>query len=62
MTNRTTNVMRMILLVPIVLLLGLTALLYFRKGEFYFPTVVGALVCLVIVLVTKPRQDSGDRN
>jgi len=62
MTNRTTNVVRMILLAAIIVILGLTAFLYFRTGEFYFPGVVVALVCLAIVLVTKPRQDSGDRN
>lgn len=62
MTNRTTNVMRMFLLVLVVLLLGLTAFLYFRTGKFNFSSVVGALGCLVIFLVTKPRQVSGGSN
>jgi hypothetical protein len=59
MTNRTTNVMRKVLPVVIVLLLGLTAFLYFRTGEFYFPSVVVALGCLVIFLVTKPGKSPG---
>lgn len=54
--------MRMILLVPFVLLLGIAALLYFRTGKFDIPSVVGALFCLFIFLVTKPRQVSGGSN
>ena len=62
MTNRSTNAMRMVLLVPIVLLLGLTALLYFRTGKFDLSSVVGALFCLAIFIVTKPKQVSGASN
>jgi hypothetical protein len=54
--------MRIILLVPFVLLLGLTALLYFRTGKFDITTVVGAGFCLAIFILTKPRQVSGGSN
>jgi hypothetical protein len=59
MTNQTTNAMRKILLVPIVLLLGSTAFLYFRTGKFDFTSVMGALFCLAIFLVTKPGRSPG---
>jgi len=62
MTNRNTNAMRMVLLVPFVLLLGITALLYFRTGKFDFTSVVGALFCLAIFIITKPKQVSGRSN
>jgi len=62
MTNRSINVMRMVLLVPIVVLLGLTALLYFRTGKFDLSSVVGAGLCLAVVIITKPKQVSGGSN
>lgn len=62
MTNRTTNAMRMVLLVPFVLLLGITALLYFRTGKFDITSVLGAGFCLFIFIITKPRQVSGGSN
>jgi ribose/xylose/arabinose/galactoside ABC-type transport system permease subunit len=62
MTKQSINAMRIVLLVPIVLLLGLTALLYFRTGKFDLSSVVGAGLCLVIFLVTKPKQVSGGSN
>lgn len=62
MTNRSTNAMRIVLLVAIVLLLGITALLYFRTGKFDISSVVGAGLCLVIFIVTKPKQVSGGSN
>ena len=49
----------MILLAAIIVILGLTAFLYFRTGEFYIPSVVIAGGCLAIIVVMKPRQDSG---
>jgi hypothetical protein len=52
----------MVLLVLIVLLLGLTALLYFRTGKFDLSTVVGAGLCLVIFIVTKRKQVFGGSN
>lgn len=62
MTNRSINAMRMVLLVPIVVLLGITALLYFRTGKFDFSSVLGALSCLFVFIVTKPKQVSGGSN
>jgi len=62
MTNRSINAMRMVLLVPIVLLLGLTALLYIRTGKFDLSSVVGAGLLLAIFIVTKPKQVSGGSN
>jgi hypothetical protein len=54
--------MRMVLLVAIVLLLGLTALLYFRTGKFDLSSVVGAGLLLANFIVTKPKQVSGGSN
>jgi hypothetical protein len=59
MTDRALNMVRMVLLVLSVLLLGVTAYLYLRTGEFNFGSFVVALGCLVIFLVTKRRQASG---
>jgi hypothetical protein len=59
MTNRTTNVMRMILLALVILGLGLTAFLYFRTGKFDFSSIVILGCLLVIFLIMKPRQVSG---
>ena len=53
--------MRMVLLVAIVLLLGITALLYFRTGKFDFTSVFFALFCLFIFIIMKPRQVSGGK-
>ena len=59
MDNQTTNAMRKVLLAPMAMLLGLTAFLYFRTGKFDFTSVVGALFCLFIFIVTKPRRSPG---
>lgn len=49
--------MRMILLVLVFILLAVTAFLYFKSSQFDFLTLVAAIGCLVIYLVTKPRQN-----
>ena len=59
MTDRTLNLVRMILLVLVILLLASTAYLYFQTGKFNFASVVGALGCLVIFLVTGRKQGPG---
>ena len=52
MKNQTLKVARIILLVLIVVLVGLTAYLYFKTGKFDFPPLVAALSCLFIFLIT----------
>ena len=52
MTNETLNLIRMILLAAVVLILALTAILYFKTGEFYFAGFVVAGCCAVIVIIT----------
>ena len=59
MANQALNIARMVLLVLIVLLLGLTAYLYFRTGKFDFGSVIAALGCLVFFLITGRKQVSG---
>ena len=59
MANQALNIVRMILLVLIVLLLGLTVYLYFKTGKFNFGSVVSALGCLVFFLITGRKQVSG---
>jgi hypothetical protein len=52
MKNQTLKVARTILLVLIIVLVGLTAYLYFKNGKFNFSPLVTALGCLVIFLIT----------
>jgi len=59
MANQTLNIMRVILLVLIVLLLGLTAYKYFQTGKFNFESVFAALACLVFFLITGRKQVPG---
>jgi hypothetical protein len=59
MTNKSLGSMRMVLLVLIVLLFGLTAYLYFQTGKFSFASVVIALGCLVVFLVSGRQGASG---
>jgi CHASE2 domain-containing sensor protein len=59
MKNQTLKLARTILLVLVVILIGLTAYLYFKTGKFNFPPVVTALGCLVIFLITGQMRDSG---
>jgi hypothetical protein len=57
--NQTLKLARTILLVLIIILFGLTAYLYFKTGKFNFSTVVTALGCLVIFLITGLKGVSG---
>jgi hypothetical protein len=59
MTNRTMDSIRMILLILVVVLLGLTAYLYFETGKLNFGTVVVALGCLIIFFVTRRKDIAG---
>jgi len=56
MTDRALNSARMILLVLAILLLAVTAYSYFQTVKFNFWSVVSALGCLVIFLVTRRRS------
>lgn len=59
MANKSLNLVRMVLLVFIILLVGLTAYLYFQSGKFNFSSIVVALGCLLILLITGRKGDSG---
>jgi uncharacterized membrane protein affecting hemolysin expression len=59
MTNQSLNAMRMVLLVLIVLLLCLTAYLYFKTGQLNFGSLVGALGCLAVLLITGRKGANG---
>lgn len=52
MKNQTLKVARIILLVLMVVLMGLTAYLYVKTGKFNFPPLVSALGCLFIFIMT----------
>jgi putative effector of murein hydrolase len=58
MKNQTLKGARIILLVLVIILFGLTAYLYFKTGKFNFPPVVTALGCLMIFLLTGRARDS----
>jgi hypothetical protein len=53
MTNESMNLVRTVLLVLTVLVLGLTAYLYFQTGKFNFGSFGVALGCLLIFLTTR---------
>jgi hypothetical protein len=59
MKNQTLKLARIILLVLVVILFGLTVYLYFKTGKFNFPPVVTALGCLAVFLITGRAGDSG---
>jgi putative effector of murein hydrolase len=59
MKNQTLKLARIILLVLVVVLFGLTVYLYLKTGKFNFPPVVTALACLMIFLITGRAGDSG---
>jgi amino acid permease len=58
MTNKSVNLMRMVLGVAIVLLFALTAFLYFRTGRFDFTSFVGALMCTAILIITGGKRSA----
>ena len=55
MDTKTLNLMRTVLLVTVILLLALTVFAYFRRGEFDFFTIVVAMICLFLYVVTKKK-------
>jgi uncharacterized membrane protein len=55
MTSQGMNSVRTVLLVLAVLLLGLTAYLYFQSGKLNFASFVVALGCLLIFLITRRK-------
>ena len=59
MTEQALRSIRMILLVLVVLLLGMTAYLYFQTGKLNLGSIIIALGCLMIYFVTARKQGSG---
>lgn len=61
MNPQNLNAIRTGLLVMVVLLLLMTAYLYFQTGKFNFSSVFVAMGCLLIFLVTKKKDTSNQR-
>ena len=59
MTKKSINPMRMVLLASIVLVFAVTAVLYFRTGEFYFTGFVVGGCCAVIFIITGEKRSQG---